>query len=174
MVIRLGKESGFRTINVVRRREQVEELTKLGADHALCDADGPLPEQVRKIVADGVRYAMDAVGGATGSQAVLCLANGGRLIVYGTLSGEPISLDPRAVIGGSLKVEGFWLGHWAKSRSLPKKLRLIRQIRKLIASGVLASDVAATYPLDQVTDAVRNAAAPAKSGKVLLAIGARG
>jgi NADPH:quinone reductase-like Zn-dependent oxidoreductase len=78
------------------------------------------------------------------------------------------------VIGGNLKVEGFWLGHWAKSRSLPKKLRLIRQIRNLIQSGVLASDVAATYPLDQVTEAVRNAATPAKGGKVLLTIGVRG
>jgi NADPH2:quinone reductase len=116
---------------------------------------------------------MDAVGGATGSQAVQCLAPGGRLVVYGTLSGEPISLDPRAVIGGSLKVEGFWLGQWAKSRGLPKKFRLIRQIRNLIQSGVLASDVAATYPLDQVTEAVRKAAAPAKGGKVLLTIGGK-
>lgn len=174
MVIRLGRENGFRTVNVVRRREQVEELKKLGADHVLCDADGPLPEQVRRVVPDGVRYAMDPVGGATGAQVVQCLAPGGRLIVYGSLSGEPTPLDPRAVIGGSLKVEGFWLGHWAKSRSLPKKLRLIRQLRNLIRSGVLASDVAATYPLDRVTEAVRDAAAPAKGGKVLLTIGTSG
>jgi NADPH:quinone reductase-like Zn-dependent oxidoreductase len=117
---------------------------------------------------------MDAVGGATGSQVVSCLAPGGRLVVYGTLSGEPIALDPRAMIGGGLRVEGFWLGHWAKSRSLPKKLRLIRQIRSLIRSGVLTSDVAATYPLERVTEAVRNAAAPAKGGKVLLTLGASG
>ncbi|HVK15795.1 MAG TPA: zinc-dependent alcohol dehydrogenase family protein [Fimbriiglobus sp.] len=172
MIIRLSKGSGFRTINVVRRREQIDELKKLGADHVLCDADGPLPEQVKQLVPGGVRYAMDAVGGATGSQAVQCLAPSGRLVVYGTLSGEPISLDPRAVIGGNLKVEGFWLGHWAKSRSLPKKLRLIRQIRGLIQSGVLASNVAAIYPLDQVTEAVRKADTPAKGGKVLLTIGA--
>ncbi|HET6575046.1 MAG TPA: zinc-dependent alcohol dehydrogenase family protein [Fimbriiglobus sp.] len=170
MVIRLGKESGFRTVNVVRRREQIDELKNLGADHVLCDADGPLPEQVKKLVPGGVRYAMDAVGGATGSQVVECLSSDGRLVVYGTLSGEPIALDPRTVIGGSLRIEGFWLGHWAKSRSLPKKLRLIRQIRGLIRSGVLASDVAATYPLDRVTEAVRKADAPAKGGKVLLTI----
>ena len=30
MVIRLGKKYGFRTLNVVRRREQVEELKELG------------------------------------------------------------------------------------------------------------------------------------------------
>jgi NADPH:quinone reductase-like Zn-dependent oxidoreductase len=171
MVIRLGKESGFRTINVVRRRERVEELKKLGADHVLCDADGPLPEQVKKIAPDGVRHAMDPVGGATGLQALQCLAPGGRLVVYGSLTGEPIALDPRSMIGCGLRVEGFWLGHWAKSRSLPQKLRLIRRIRMLIRAGVLTSEVAATFPLEQVTEAVRRAAAPDTGGKVLLTIG---
>ncbi len=174
MVIRLGREHGFRTLNVVRRREQVEELRKLGADHVLCDADGSLPEQVRKVAPDGVRYAMDPVGGGTGAQVVRCLAAGGRLIVYGSLSGGPIALDPRAVIGGGLRVEGFWLGHWAKSRSLPQKLRLVRQIRRLIRAGVLTTEVAATYPLEQVAEAIRRAAAPAKGGKVLLSVSAGG
>jgi NADPH2:quinone reductase len=173
MVIRLGREHGFRTLNVVRRREQVEELKALGADRVLCDADGPLPEQVRKIVPDGVRYALDPVGGATGSNVLLCLAPGGRLVVYGTLSGEPITVHPRFLIEGRT-VEGFWLGRWAKSRSLPQKLRLVRQIRRLIRSGVLTTEVAATYPLEQVTEAVRRAAAPGKGGKVLLSIAAGG
>src|SRR5262245_31624912 len=43
MVIRLGKRFGFRTINVVRRREQAEELTKLGADAVICTADESIP-----------------------------------------------------------------------------------------------------------------------------------
>ena len=43
MVIRLGKKYGFRTLNVVRRREQVEELKKLGADAVIVESDGPMP-----------------------------------------------------------------------------------------------------------------------------------
>src|SRR5262249_50095719 len=35
MVIRLGKEHGFHTISVVRRREQADELLRLGADAAI-------------------------------------------------------------------------------------------------------------------------------------------
>ena len=74
MVIRLGYKFAFRTINVVRRREQVEELKKLGADHVIVESDGPIPEQVRKLVPDGVRYAIDPVGGETGSQIIASLA----------------------------------------------------------------------------------------------------
>ncbi|HCD02605.1 MAG TPA: zinc-binding dehydrogenase, partial [Planctomycetaceae bacterium] len=35
MVIRLGRRLGFKTINIVRRDEQIEELVQLGGDHVL-------------------------------------------------------------------------------------------------------------------------------------------
>ena len=173
MVIRLGKEYGFRTVNVVRRREQVEELTALGADHVLVESDGPLDEQVRLVTgADGVPFVIDPVGGETGTQALQCLAPGGRAVLYGLLSGEPVTLDPRFLITGSKSVQGFWLGDWAKARPLLKKLRLIRQIRRLMRTGVLGSEIGSSYPLDRVAEAVRQAAAPGKGGKVLLRIAA--
>jgi NADPH:quinone reductase-like Zn-dependent oxidoreductase len=172
MVIRLGKLHGFRTLNVVRRREQAEELKQLGADQVLVESDGPLPEQVRRVAPDGVRYAMDPVGGAVGTQVVQSLGDGGRAVLYGLLSGEPITVDPRFLITGAKRIEGFWLGDWAKRRPLLKKLRLIRQIRHLMRAGVLATDIGTTYPLGQVREAVTQAATPGKNGKVLLAIDA--
>ena len=62
------------------------------------------------------------------------------------------------------------LADFMKRQSIPKSLRLIRQVRALIRDKILASDVAASYPLNQVQDAVRHAAAPGKGGKVLLRI----
>jgi NADPH:quinone reductase-like Zn-dependent oxidoreductase len=174
MVIRLGKRHGFRTVNVVRRREQVEELTKLGADAVLVDADGPIDEQVRKVVGgDGVRYAIDPVGGKTGSEVIASLGTGGRCLVFGSLSDEPVSAHPRYLIGHSLRVEGFWLGQWARRQSIPRMLRLFRQVRALIREGTLQTEVAATYPLDRIADAVTHATAPGKGGKVLLRIGTK-
>ncbi|HEY1188584.1 MAG TPA: zinc-dependent alcohol dehydrogenase family protein, partial [Gemmata sp.] len=99
MVIRLGYKLAFRTINVVRRREQVEELKKLGADHVIVESDGPIPEQVRKLVPDGVRYAIDPVGGETGSQIIAALSHGGRCLLYGSLTDQPVSAHPRHLIG---------------------------------------------------------------------------
>ena len=172
MIVRLGRLNGFRTVNVVRRREQVEELKRLGADAVLVGADGPLPEQVRGVVGPaGVRCALDPVGGATGTQAAGCLGDGGRLIVYGLLSGEPIAVDPRDLITGSKRVQGFWLADWARTASLPAKLRLLRRVRALVADGTLGTAVGETFPLDRVADAVRAAAAPGKPGKVILRIG---
>jgi NADPH:quinone reductase-like Zn-dependent oxidoreductase len=173
MVIRLGYKRAFRTINVVRRREQAEELKKLGADHVIVESDGPIPEQVRKLVPDGVRYAIDPVGGETGSQVIESLSRGGRCLLYGSLSDEPISVHPRYFIGNDLRVEGFWLGAWAQKQRILTMLGLFRQVRALMREGVLQTHFAATYPLEEVAKAVEHAAAPGKGGKVLLKIGVR-
>lgn len=173
MVIRLGHKFVFRTINVVRRREQVEELKKLGADHVVVESDGPITEQVRKLVPDGVRYAIDPVGGETGSQVIAALAHGGRCLLYGSLSDEPVSVHPRYLIGNDLRVEGFWLGAWAKQQGVLTMLKLFRRVRALMREGVLQTQFAATYPIEQVAKAVEHAATPGKGGKVLLKIGDR-
>lgn len=169
MVIRLGRKYGFRTLNVVRRREQADELKRLGADEVLVEADGPLPPRVLQATGGGgVLHAIDPVGGETGTQVVQSLGRGGRAVLFGVLSGEPVRVDPRFLITGSKRVEGFWLADWMKRQSIPQALRLMRDVRALLREGVLATDVAQVYPLDRVREAVAHAAAPGKGGKVLL------
>jgi NADPH:quinone reductase-like Zn-dependent oxidoreductase len=173
MVIRLGKKFGFRTLNVVRRHEAAAELKQLGADEVLVESGGPIDEQVRKLGLQ-VRYAIDPVGGRSGSEIVASLGQGGRCLVYGSLADEPVSVSPRNLIGLGVTVEGFWLGTWAKKQSIPTMLRLFRTVRAMIREGTLTTDIAATYPIDQVADAVRHATAAGKGGKVLLRLGEPG
>ena len=170
MVIAFAKHRGFRTINVVRRPEQVDELKKLGADEVILEKDG-IAEQVKRITGGaGVKFALDPVGGATGTQVVQSLGHGGTCVLYGLLSGEPVSVDPRWLITGSKTVRGFWLADHMKALGFGGKLQLIREIRTLMKAGVLRTEPGAEFPLDRIADAVREAAAPGKSGKVLLRI----
>lgn len=171
MIVRLGRKYGFRTMNVVRRREQVDELKGLGGDAVLVEADGPIPDQVARAAPEGIHFAIDPVGGATGSAVIASLAPGGRCLLYGSLSDEPVSLHPRLVIGNNLRVEGFWLGAWAKQQGVLTMLRLFRRVRSLMREGILKSKFAASYPLEEIGKAVTHAAAPGKGGKVLLKIG---
>src|SRR5205807_5185581 len=132
-----------------RRRAAIEELRSLGGDTVIASEDGPIDEQVRRILGDeGVRHAIDPVGGQTGTEVFRSLAADGRLLLYGTLSGEPIQIDPRLMISGRRIVEGFWLGYWMTQRSIPAALLLFRQIAALIRQGVLSSDIGPIYPLD--------------------------
>lgn len=172
MVIRLGQRYGFRTLNLVRRPEQVEELKSLGADAVLNISDPDWVKRVPEIVgSEGLRYAIDPVGGELATAMLETLSPGGRLVIYGALSEQPCSAHPRAMITGNLRIEGFWLANYMKQLSILKSLRLIRQVRVLIREGVLKTDIAAEYSLDQIQEAVRHAIAPGKTGKVLLKIG---
>jgi NADPH:quinone reductase-like Zn-dependent oxidoreductase len=170
MIIRLARHDGVRTINVVRRREQLEPLRARGADAVLTTEDGPIEDQVRQLVGDeGVRFALDPVGGAIGTGIFRSLGQGGRLVVYGSLSEEPIQLEPRRLIAREQVVEGFWLGRWMRERSLPQALAVFRDVGRLIRAGVLATETGPRFGLDQIAEAVQ-AADAARSGKVLLTI----
>jgi NADPH2:quinone reductase len=175
MMIKLGRHDGFKTLNVVRRREAIDEIKKLGGDAVISSADGPIDDQVRRITGGaGVRHAIDPVGGETGTGVFRSLAPTGRILLYGTLSDQPIEVDPRLVISGPRSVEGFWLGHWSRQQSVPSMLLLFREIASLIRQGVLNSDIGRIYPLEQIGDAVREAAVVGRQGKILVRLdGAR-
>ncbi len=169
MMIRLGRHDGFKTLNVVRRREAVDELKALGADAVICAEDGPIEDQVRKIVgSEGVRSAIDPVGGETGTALFRSLAPEGRLIVFGSLSEQPLQIESRLMIAGDRRVQGFWLGHYMRQLSIPAALRLFGEITAMMRKKVLTSEIGRVYPLDEITEAARHADTVARHGKVLL------
>lgn len=177
MVIRLGKKFGFKTMNVVRRPEQVDELKQLGGDMVFKfndreDDPATFREQVLKAHGgEGIHYAIDPVGGKTASAVVNCLGSNGRLLLYGTLTDEPIAFSPRTIMTHTATVEGFWLARWMNTLGLMAKLKLIRTITGLIRSGELTSEVGEMYPLEQIATAVRESEKPGRGGKTLLKIG---
>jgi NADPH2:quinone reductase len=173
MIIRLGKHDGFRTINLVRRREQVAEIKQLGGDEVICTSDENVQERVRALTqGQGVRYALDAVGSSTGLAVIRALAHEGRMLVYGTLANEPMQLDPRLLMVGKKRVEGFWLSEWVKKQGILTMLKLFRNITQLLRQNVLTTQVEATLAPEEIRTAVAKAETPGH-GKILLRLGSR-
>lgn len=171
MMIRLAKHAGVRTINIVRRRESVADLKELGADAVIVSTDGPIDEQVRGITGpEGVRYAVDPVAGETGTQMFKALHEEGRMLVYGSLTGEPICVgaDPRSILAGRRALEVFWLGYWLPRLDNDARHKLTDAIAGLIRDGILETRPGRRYSLDDIGAAVTEAEAVGKEGKVLL------
>jgi len=180
MIIRLAKHRGIRTINVVRRHEAVQELKDLGADEVIVSGDAPIDEQVHNIVGpQGVGYAIDPVAGQTGTEIYRSLSEDGHMLVYGSLSGEGISVgdDPRLTLSGRRTLEVYWLGYWLPrldqsgffGPGRPAVSQLIDEITDLIRQGVLNTLPGKKFGLEDIHAAVTEAEAVGHSGKVLLA-----
>lgn len=171
MIIKLAKHDGIRTINVVRRRASVAELEHLGADAVIASEEGPIDEQVRRMVGPhGVKYAIDPVAGETGTQMYQALSDDGHMLIYGSLTGEPIRVgaDPRFILAGNRILEVYWLGYWLQELDDAARRNLFGEIITLMHKGVLGTARALTFSLDEIGAAVKQAEAPGRQGKVLL------
>ena len=169
IVLQLSRLRGFRTINVVRRREQADELKELGADEVICTADESLVERVMDITGGaGVRAAIDAVGGRLGGKVASLLGPGGTMLVYGLLSMEHVPLNTGRMIFRSTAVRGFWLDGWFRSTPAVRQREIGGALLDLMAAGEVVPPVEAEYDLEDVMGAVRHAERPGRRGKILL------
>lgn len=169
VVLQIARLRGIKTINVVRRRAQAAELPALGADRVVCTDEEDLYDRVMEITGGaGVRAAIDAVGGETGSLAAQALARHGTLLVYGMLSLQPLTLDGGRMIFHSSAVRGFWLGDWFRSAPVNRRAEVSAELMGLMAKGEIVPPVEAEYDLGDVLAAVRHSETAGRHGKVLL------
>lgn len=171
ILLQLAQLKGYKTINLVRRRAQVQELLDLGADVVVCtaDSDDEIIAQVMEATGGkGVAGAVDAVGGRTGTLALKSLRPGGTLIVYGLLSNEPISLHGGEMLFRGTTVRGYWLTYWFRNTPSHHVQAVLMQLMQLMAGNQLVPPVEAEYDLADFKQAIAHAQTPGRSGKVLI------
>jgi NADPH:quinone reductase len=98
------------------------------------------------------------------------LGDEGRMLVYGSLTGEPIRVgaDPRFIVAGRRILEAYWLGYWFARLDETARRRLFQEIVNLIHEGILVTSPARPFPLDEIGTAVTQAEATGRKGKILL------
>lgn len=179
-VIALAAELGINTINLVRRREQVEELkAETGAEHVLwCPSDGSRNEELQaemlRIAGDGrVKGALDAVAdGLSASLMLNVMSRYGTLVIYGILANTGVQLafdsSVRVVLEG-MKVTGFSLQNWWLPDTPDEvKERVYNAVWNHIRNNpALNPLVESVYAFADVGQAIRSSLEP-KTGKVLL------
>jgi NADPH:quinone reductase-like Zn-dependent oxidoreductase len=116
-----------------------------------------------------VAEALDALGGpATGALAA-ALDDGGTVVVYGLMSGEPSALPAHDLVFRGVTVRGFWLARWfADPANRAPAKGLYPELAAQLAAGALRMSVGAVHDLADAAIAVQAAAQPARAGKVLL------
>ncbi len=167
-LIQLGKAEGCKTVNIVRREGLAGDLIALGADVVL--TDGP---DLAKRIADAtegapIRLAIDAVGGTQIVRFGDALADEATIVNYGLLSGENPQLTGLQCVFKRLKLTGFWLSPMLQAMSRQEIVALYGKLAARIADGSLRVPVQATFPIEDIKQAVALANGYKRAGKVLV------
>jgi trans-2-enoyl-CoA reductase len=155
---KLARLRGIKTVNVVRRESLFPLLQEAGGDVVL--VDGPdLASRVREATGGAaIRLGIDAIAGDATTRIAECLADGGTVLVYGMLSGEPCKLPPDMVFLRDIHLRGFYTVRQFPHHKPEEIAAMYQQLANMVADGTLAARIAGTFSLDQAVDACALAA----------------
>ena len=166
-VIQIARELGFKTVNVVRRAELVEELRSLGGDAVLVDSES-LREKVAAATNKApIRLALNAVGGENALRVAKCLASDGTMVTYGAMSLEPLSIPNGMLIFKNLRFTGFWVNKWYDAATQEQRAETFAPLFEMAKRGLLRTKVEKTYPLSEAHAAIAHASQNKRSGKIV-------
>ncbi|MGW0631213.1 zinc-binding dehydrogenase [Streptomyces sp. NPDC002758] len=157
-------------VNVVRSDSGAAELRKRFPDVPVVATEHPgWADEVRRAAGGRpVSVAFDPIGGKLVEDLLDLLAPGGKLVIYGQLAEEPITVHASTLLHQSLTLRGATLGRWLLEASADRRASDIATAKQIALALTDQFDVAATYSLGELTTAVEHAVRPGKVGAVLV------
>jgi mitochondrial enoyl-[acyl-carrier protein] reductase / trans-2-enoyl-CoA reductase len=166
-VVQIAHELGYKTVNVVRRAELIDELHAEGGDVVLVDGEN-LREEV-KAATNGapIRLGLNAVGGDSALRLANCLAPESTLVTYGAMSLQPLKIPNGLFIFKDLRFRGIWINKWYDNATKQERMEAFRSLFEMAKRGLLKTKVEKAYPLMEAKAAVTRAAQGKRSGKII-------
>lgn len=166
-VIQIAHELSYKTVNVVRRNELIDELYAEGGDVVLVDVEN-LRDEVRNATSGSpIRLGLNAVGGQSALRLANCLAPRSNMVTYGAMSLQPLKIPNGLLIFKDLRFRGIWINKWYDNATNNDRMEAFRLLFEMAKRGLLKTKVEKAYPLSEVKAAVTHAAKGKRSGKII-------
>jgi trans-2-enoyl-CoA reductase len=165
-VIQIARELGYKTVNVVRRSELVDELRADGGDVVLVDSENLRHEVADAIGGAPIHLGLNAVGGESALRLANCLAPGATLVTYGAMSLQPLKIPNGLLIFKDLRFRGIWINKWYDNATPAQRMEAFQHLFEM-AKRLLQTKVEKAYPLSEAKTAVAHAARGQRSGKII-------
>ena len=170
--IQIGHELGFRSVNVVRRHELIEELKREGGDVVVLDTDDLRDEVAANTQRAPIQLALNAVGGESALRVAKCLASDGTMVTYGAMSVQPLTIPNGMLIFKNLKFTGFWVNKWYDAATPEQRAEMFAPLFEMAQRSLLRTKVEKSYSIHDALAAVQHAMQPQRGGKVVFEFGA--
>src|SRR5205814_9401149 len=170
-VIQIARELGYKTVNVVRRSELIDELRADGGDVVLVDSENLRHEVKDAIGGLPISLGLNAVGGESALRLANCLAPESTLVTYGAMSLQPLKIPNGLLIFKDLRFRGIWINKWYDNATTQQRMDTFRPLFDMAKRGLLKTKVEKSYPLSEAKSAVTHAAQGKRSGKIIFEFG---
>jgi trans-2-enoyl-CoA reductase len=166
-VIHIAHELDYKTVNVVRRAELIDELRGEGGDVVLVDGDNLRDEVKSATGGASIRLGLNSVGGDSALRLANCLAPGGTLVSFGAMSLQPLKIPTGLFIFKDLRFRGIWINKWYDNATPSERMETFQPLFDMASRGLLKTKVEKAYPLSEVKAAVAHASQGKRSGKIV-------
>jgi trans-2-enoyl-CoA reductase len=166
-VIEIARELGYKTVNVVRRADLVEELRSQGGDVVLVDGENLRDEVKTATNSAPIRLALNAVGGDSALRLANCLTPGSTMVSFGAMSLQPLKIPTGLLIFKDLRFRGIWINEWYDNATPAERMNAFRPLFDMAKRGLLKTKIEKAYPLSEFQAAVAHAAQSKRRGKII-------
>ena len=166
-VIQIARELGYKTVNIVRRAELIEELRKLGGDVVLVDGENLRNEVAAATERAPIKLALNAVGGENALRVAKTLASDATMVTYGAMSLQPLCIPNGMFIFKNLRFTGFWVNKWYDAATPQQRAETFAPLFGMAKRGLLQTKVEKTYPLSEAKAAIIHASRDKREGKIV-------
>ena len=166
-VIQIANDLGYKTVNVVRRAELIDELRSEGGDVVFVDGEN-LREEVKNAMSGAsVRLGLNAVGGESALRLANCLAPESTMVTFGAMSLQPLKIPNGLLIFKDLRFRGIWINKWYDNATMAERMDAFRPLFEMAKRGLLKTKVERAYAISEGKAAVTHAAQGERSGKII-------
>ena len=167
LLARLGQNKGFETVLLVRDKGGYAALD--GNTGQIIAGRATVTDTLNDIAGAGLFHAaLDAVGGSDSLALMDSLQPRGRLISYGILNDDDITLKASRILYKNMIWQGFGIDGWLDSTSQEQLNTAQNELWSLLSSYPYLLPVIERFDLPRIHDAIRASREPHGPGKILL------
>ncbi|HTJ87528.1 MAG TPA: NADPH:quinone oxidoreductase family protein [Terriglobales bacterium] len=167
--VQIGKTLGVEMYGTSSSDEKLDRVRHLGLQHAINYKQRDYAEAIRELTyGKGVDAVFEMLGGEHTAKSVGCLADFGRLIAYGSATGQRGQIDVGSLYAKGASVHGLWLTYLSAKSELMQQAW--QQLSVWISQNKLRPVIGTVLSLEKVSDAYRLMLERKNFGKVVLKI----
>jgi len=169
--VQIGHLLGVEMYGTSSSDEKLARVKELGLQHGINYKQRDYEEVVKNLTTgEGVDAVFEMLGGEHTAKSLRCLRDFGRVIQYGTATGQAPKIDLRAMYAKSASVQGLWLSYLSQKREIMEPAW--QQLSAWIAQGKLTPQIGHVFPLERAVEAYKLLEEGKNYGKVVVKISA--